>query len=54
MIRLFFGRWGALDILVDPYAMSTSGGIRVIALLDCDMALRRAGSFAATKDALTT
>lgn len=51
---LVIGRWGALDILVDPYAMSTSGGIRVIALLDCDMALRRAASFAVTKDALTT
>lgn len=51
---LVIGRWGALDILVDPYAMSTSGGVRVVALLDCDMALRHAASFAVIKDALTS
>lgn len=51
--NLVIGRWGALDILVDPYALGTSGGVRVVALLDCDIALRRTASFAVIKDALT-
>lgn len=51
---LLIGFWGGLDILVDPYANSTSGGFRVIALLDCDIALRRPTSFAAAKDLLTS
>jgi len=50
---LVIGRWGGLDLLTDPYAMSTSGGVRVIALLDCDFGIRHAASFAAIKDALT-
>lgn len=49
---LFIGQWGALDIIVDPYTLSTSGGFRVSALLDVDIALRRAYSFAVIKDAL--
>lgn len=51
---LVIGRWGALDLLVDPYTLGASGGVRVVALLDCDMALRRAASFAVIKDALTS
>ena len=51
---LVIGQWGALDLLVDPYSLGTSGGFRVIALLDCDIGVRRAVSFAAIKDALTT
>lgn len=51
---LLIGMWGGLDIMVDPYASSTSGGFRVIALLDCDIGVRRASSFAAIKDLLTT
>lgn len=51
---LMIGFWGGLDILVDPYANGTSGGFRVIALLDCDIALRRPTSFAVIKDLLTS
>ncbi|HSD36088.1 MAG TPA: phage major capsid protein [Rhodocyclaceae bacterium] len=51
---LIIGMWGGLDLMLDPYAMSTSGGKRVVALQDCDIAARRGGSFAVIKDALTT
>lgn len=46
--------WGGLDVMLDPYAMSTTGGKRVVALQDCDMGPRRTASFAAVKDWLTT
>ena len=50
---LVIGMWGGLDLMLDPYALATSGGKRVIALQDVDIALRRVASFAAMKDALT-
>ena len=46
--------WGGLDIMLDPYALSTSGGKRVIALQDVDFNVRNVASFAAMKDALTS
>lgn len=46
--------WGGLDIMLDPYALATSGGKRVIALQDVDVNVRHAGSFAVMKDALTS
>ena len=42
-----------LDVLLDPYTGSAAGTKRVVALQDIDIALRRAASFAAMKDALT-
>jgi hypothetical protein len=50
---LLIGQWGGLDIFVDQSVNATSGGTRVIALLDLDVAVRRAASFAAIKDATT-
>ena len=50
---LVIGMWGGLDLMLDPYALATSGGKRVIALQDVDIAIRRVASFAAMKDALT-
>lgn len=50
---VLIGQWGGLDILVDKITNGTSGGTRVIALLDMDIAVRRAASFAAIKDATT-
>jgi HK97 family phage major capsid protein len=35
------GLWGGLDLTVDPYSLSKSGGIRIVAFQDVDMALRR-------------
>lgn len=50
---VLIGQWGGLDILVDKFTSGTSGGTRVIALLDMDIAIRRAASFAAIIDATT-
>lgn len=51
---LLVGFWSGLDILVDPYTASTAGTVRVVAMQDCDIAVRHAESFAAMKDAITT
>ena len=50
---LLIGTWGALDILVDPYSLGTSGGVRVIVFQDVDIAVRHPESFAVMLDALT-
>lgn len=50
---LLVGFWSGLDILVDPYTASTTGTVRVVAMQDCDIAVRHAESFAAMKDAIT-
>lgn len=50
---VLIGQWGGLDILVDKFTNGTSGGTRVIAFLDMDIAIRRVASFAAIKDATT-
>lgn len=50
---LVIGMWGSLDLMVDPYAGSTAGTVRVIALQDVDMALRNVESFATMVDAIT-
>lgn len=50
---LLIGMWGTLDLTVDPYALSTQGAVRVIALQDVDVAVRHPESFAAMQDALT-
>lgn len=52
--ELLIFMWGGLDIMLDPYSLSTSGGKRVVALQDCDVAARRVASFSAMVDALTT
>lgn len=50
---LVIGLWSGLDLMVDPYAGSTAGTVRVIALQDVDMALRNTESFATMVDAIT-
>lgn len=47
------GLWGSLDLTVDPYALSKSGGVRVVALQSADVALRNVESFATMTDAIT-
>jgi HK97 family phage major capsid protein len=42
---LVMGFWSGLDLMIDPYALSTSGGMRVIALQDLDIAVRHPESF---------
>ena len=42
---LMLGFWSGLDLMVDPYAGSTAGTVRVIALQDTDVAVRHGESF---------
>lgn len=46
--EILIGMWGALDLTVDPYSLSTSGGIRIVALQDCDVAVRHPEAFVKT------
>lgn len=48
---LLVGSWSAIDLLVDPYSLSDSGGVRVVAMQDVDIAVRHPESFAAITDA---
>jgi len=50
---LFIGMWSGVDLTIDPYTGATSGTVRVVALQDCDIAVRHAASFSAMLDALT-
>jgi HK97 family phage major capsid protein len=43
--QMLMGMWGALDLQVNPYALDTSGGVRVVALQDVDVAVRHPESF---------
>ena len=40
------GFWSGLDLMADPYSLSTSGAVRVTAFQDTDNAVRHAASFA--------
>ncbi|MNC14776.1 Phage capsid family protein [compost metagenome] len=42
---LIVGMWGGLDMTVDPYTLSKSGGLRIVVFQDVDFALRRTESF---------
>lgn len=50
---LMIGMWGTTDLMRDPYANSTSGGVRIIALQDVDVQVRNTESFATMVDAIT-
>jgi len=50
---MMIGLWGALDILVNPYAKDKEGMIRVNLFQMADMQVRHAESFSAMLDALT-
>lgn len=43
--QVLIGLWGILDLKLDPYALSKSGGLRVVALQSFDVAVRQAGAF---------
>lgn len=40
------GMWGGLDMTVDPYSLSKSGGLRIVVFQDVDVVLRRVESMA--------
>ena len=46
---LIIGQWGVLDILVDPYTLGSSGGIRIRVMQDVDIAIRHSESFAVAR-----
>lgn len=48
------GMWGGMDLMVDPYAGSTAGTVRVIVLQDVDVLMRHPESFSVMADILTT
>lgn len=50
---LVLAMWGVLDVLVDPYTNGTSGAVRVIAMQDVDVAVRRPESFSMDADYAT-
>jgi HK97 family phage major capsid protein len=51
---LLIAQWGpGIDVLVNPYADSTSGKIRISVFMDCDIHVRHAESFAAIQDLIT-
>ena len=47
---LLIGMFGGLDLTVDPYSLSKSGTIRLVALQSVDVAVRHAVSFAIGND----
>lgn len=40
-----FGMWGGLDMTVDPFTHSTKGRVRIVAMQDVDILVRRPGNF---------
>jgi hypothetical protein len=43
--QLLLGLWSGIDLMVDTAALAKSGGVRVIALQDCDFAVRHPEAF---------
>lgn len=50
---LIIGLWGGLDITVDPYSLSKSGGLRIVCFQDVDFALRNTESICYGKKSAT-
>lgn len=48
---LIIGLWGGLDLTIDPYSLSKSGGLRVVVFQDVDFAVRRVESFCLGRNA---
>ncbi len=42
---LIVGMWGGLDVTIDPFSLSKSGGLRIVMFQDVDFVLRRVESF---------
>lgn len=51
---LIIGMWGGMDVMANPYTKAKEGQVEIIANVYADVAVRRAESFAAMLDALTT
>jgi HK97 family phage major capsid protein/HK97 family phage prohead protease len=46
--------WSGLDLMVDPYSLSTSGGTRIVCFQDVDMNVRHLQSFCYASSTATT
>lgn len=44
--QVIVGQWGGIDILVDPYSLSTKGEVKVILFVSADVAVRYPAAFA--------
>jgi HK97 family phage major capsid protein/HK97 family phage prohead protease len=51
---LLIGEWGTLDVMADPYALGSSGGVVLRGFYDVDIAVRHPEAFAVLTDATTT
>ena len=47
---MIIGMWGGIEIMTDPYSLSTSFGVRIVARAMCDIKLRHGESFAKCDD----
>lgn len=43
--RILVGRWGGLEVMIDPYSLSKSGGVRLVVRMICDIAVRQPEAF---------
>ncbi|PZQ21173.1 MAG: phage major capsid protein [Sphingopyxis macrogoltabida] len=50
---LIIALWGGLDLTVDPYSLSKSGGLRLVVFQDVDFVLRRVESLCYGSDTVT-
>ena len=50
---LIVAQWSGIDLLVDPYSLSNTGSIRIVAFIDADVGCRHGNSFSYIADALT-
>lgn len=52
--NLIVGQWGGIELITDPYSLSTTGATRIVALAELDVCVRLPEHFAAVLDYTTT
>lgn len=52
--NLLLGFWSGIDLIVDTATFSSSGGLRLVAFQDVDVAVRHAQAFASCEEIVTT
>jgi HK97 family phage major capsid protein len=49
--EIVVGTWGSgFELILDPYTLAKSGGVRIVAMMDVDMAIRHPKAFVRVKD----
>ena len=48
--QAMFCTWAGISVLVDPYTQATSGLVRIVADMYCDVGVRQAHAFCASTD----